>query len=83
MKHQQRTQHDLTRLNAIVLGCLVGLFAGIVVSTFRLIIEHLLSLVQASLWLVGSASVVTSSLGDSIGVNGTYDWSLGQTNTDD
>ncbi|TOY84782.1 ClC family H(+)/Cl(-) exchange transporter [Levilactobacillus brevis] len=47
MKHQQRTQRDLTRLNAIVLGCLVGLFAGIVVSTFRLIIEHLLSLVQA------------------------------------
>lgn len=52
MKHQQRTQRDLTRLNAIVLGCLVGLFAGIVVSTFRLIIEHLLSLVQAAYgWL--------------------------------
>lgn len=46
MKRQHRTQHDLTRLNAIFFGSVVGLLAGVVVSTFRLAIEHLLKFMQ-------------------------------------
>lgn len=46
MKRTAHTQHDLTRLNAIFGGSLVGLLAGAVVSTFRLAIEHLLKVMQ-------------------------------------
>lgn len=60
MKQKQPTQHDLTRLNAIAFGSLVGLLAGAVVSVFRLAIERLLILVQGCygwlgqhpLWLI-------------------------------
>lgn len=46
MQKKQPIQPDLTRLKAIYFGALVGLFAGIVVSVFRLLIEHMLILVQ-------------------------------------
>jgi len=46
MKDKRQVQPDLTRLRAIFFGALVGLFAGAVVSVFRLLIEHLLILVQ-------------------------------------
>ncbi|KRO03506.1 chloride channel protein EriC [Levilactobacillus paucivorans] len=60
MKQKRQTPHDLTRLNAILFGALVGLLAGAVVSIFRLIIEHMLTGVQViygwlgqhPLWLI-------------------------------
>lgn len=60
MEKQERTQRDFTRLRAIGFGSLVGLGAGCVVSLFRLLIEHLLTIMQIAygwlgqhpLWLV-------------------------------
>ncbi|WP_367295242.1 chloride channel protein [Levilactobacillus yonginensis] len=60
MTRKYPIKHDLTRLNAIFFGSIVGLLAGVVVSTFRLAIEHLLTTVQGiygwlgqhPLWLI-------------------------------
>ena len=60
MQEKRQIQPDLTRLKAIFFGAIVGLFAGAVVSVFRLLIEHMLILVQGiygwlgqhPLWLI-------------------------------
>jgi len=66
MEKGQTTQRDFTRLRAIGFGTLVGLGAGVVVSLFRLLIEHLLSFMQVAygwlghhpLWLVPWAALM-------------------------